>query len=300
MSYRDANLIAIKEGLYSISKQLMASPKARPTNDIKTLATKLYALLQQGNGPVERFYHIYLICKICGSEKLTKVDKLMKVILPTPPTQYSMSLVSDMMSFALCHPSQYSSVLDYLSIYASEVESTTIDVESWLQAESLALDSPTFCSALLCRSDLMEMGVDKKILSKWLQDLSKTEQDFQPVNITYIIRHTLTSNKAIDESNLTEHFDSDLHFGILTLIQSKRCQNLTSQFLIDITNNIHQISSDDPKTRQFYEQTVDRFAQILSVAAASKVATITSSLKTALNRLSSNQIIAAVIRWQNK
>jgi len=302
MSNRDANLSAIKEGLYSISKQLSSAPKARPNNDIKGLANKLYNSLQQANNPVEKFYFIYLLCQICSAEKTTKVEKLMKILIPSQSSPQSMSLISDMISFALCHPSQYSNMLDYLSSYVDSTESLEIYTESWYQAETLALDSPSFCAALLCRDDLKQLEIDKKLVAKWLQDLSKVDRDFPSISLNQIIRLSLLDTLDGTESDRTNYdMDSDLHLGILTVIQSKRCQTLTNQFLIDIVTHLSQRleSATDDSTKEQTQQLVDRFAQILSVAAANKVTSLTVTLRNALSKLEQNQIIRALIKWQN-
>lgn len=307
MSNRDANLAAIKEGLYSISKHLTSAPKARTTNETKALASKLYNSLQQNNNPVERFYFIYLLCQICSSEKLNKVCKLMKIIFPTQPTPQSLALISDMISFALCHPSQYASILDNLGTYVYMSESVHIYMESWHQAQTLALDSPGFCSALFSRDDLIQLEIGKKILAKWLQDLSKTDQDFPLVNLNQIIKYSLFdsgNSESTSEGTVstTDQLDSDLHYGILTVIQSKRCQTLTNQFLIDIVTNLSQRLdvSINATSRAQTNLIVDWFAQILSVSAASKVTSITNTLKASLMKLESNQIIAAIIKWPIK
>jgi len=221
-----------------------------------------------------------------------------------------MALVSDITSFAMCHPSNYGNILDNLSSYLNGSDLVKIDIESWYQAVSLALDSPSFCSALLSRQDLSQMSIPKKLLAKWLQDLSKAEQSFPPVNLSHIIRFALLDSShppqldstecqsAVKPSKPIDTSDSDLHFCILTLIQSRRCLTLTNQFLIEIANALSQkITSLDESKRTI---TLDRFGQILSVAAASKATTLTSSLRNALASLDSNQLIAAVIKWQNK
>lgn len=305
MSADDTKLLMIKESLHSIAKQLTSSPKARPSNEIKVSASKLYDILSQPDNPTEKFYFIYLVCQLCGNQKHNKVDKLMKIMLPSPATPQSMSLVSDLISFALCHPSTYSSVLDSMSPYLNSSDLINIDIESWQQAESLALDSPTFCSALISRPNLSRLDIDKKLLAKWLQDLSKVEEEFPPPSLNQLIRYSLFNRSTSDivdkeELHKIELADSDLHFGILTLIQSKRCQTLTNQFLIEVATILGQQTNDSQISEQKHFTSVDCFAQILSVAAASKVTSITNTLRTILGKLDSNQLIASVIRWQNK
>lgn len=308
MASYETNLALVRDSLHLIAKHLTAAPKARPTNDTKTAIAKLHSLLLCDNSPfLERFYFIHMLCQICSNESPNKVDKLMKLILPTTPTPQSMSLVSDIISFALCHPSIYASVLDNLSYYCVSSEVIKIEIESWNQAVSLAIDSPSFCSAILSRSDLAQMDIDKRLLAKWLQDLSKTEQEFPAVNLNQIIRHSLLDSEShvnISPSgsnigNKSDLNESDLHFCILTLIQSKRCQTITNQFLIEVANTLSQkvLYNESEKRKTML---LDRFGQILSVAAASKVTSITNSLRAALGSLESNQLIAAVVRWQNK
>lgn len=298
---RETNLTFIKESLHTIVNQLAITPKSKPSNDTKATAAKIYNLLMQPNVPTERFYFIYLTCQLCVNAKPAKVDKLMKLLLPSPPTAQSMVLISDLISFALCHPSVYTAILDNLSSYLNVPDSINLDLESWQQAESLAIDSPSSCSALLSRSDLAKMNIDKRLLAKWLQELAKSEQDFPPPSLNQLIRYSLfhhqpTASMTADEQRRLELTNSDLHLGILTLIQSKKCQTLTNQFLIDVVSTLaQQISPDQPHTT-----VVDRFAQILSVAAFVKVTTITNALRTSLSKLGSNQLIASMIHWQSK
>lgn len=292
---------AIKEGLYSLVKQLAASPKARPSNDMKTSAVKVYNYIAQDSNPAEKLYFIYLICHISRDSKPNQVDKLLKMMLPNPPTAQSISFISDLINFALCHCSIYTTILDSMSSLLTTNDFLSIEVEFWFQTQSLALDSPSFCSALISRSDLPRLGINKKLLATWLQDLSRTDQEFPSPNLNYLIKHSLFHEKTYtmsrEQSRTEELTKSDVHFGILTLIQSKRCQTLSSQFLIDVATELCQKSkANDPKTRIL----VDRYAQILSVATANKVASITAALKAALSDLDSNQLIASVIRWQNK
>lgn len=305
-----ANITLIKDSLCSIVKQLAVAPKARPSNEIKSSASKIYQLLSQENAIVERFYFIYLTCQLCGNDRPNRVDKLMKVILPSPPTAHSMALISDLISFALCHSSIYTTILDNMSSYLNASDLVTVDVESWQQAESLSIDSPSFCSALISRSDLCRLGIEKKLLAKWLQDLSKIEQEFPVPSLNHMIRYSLfhqhpTKDMCDEEKHYLELAASDLHFGLLTLIQSRRCQTLTNQFLIDVVSTLAQQSQtdeDERKEARAAQMTmlIDRFAQILSVAAASKVTTITNALRNSLAKLDSNQLIASVISWQNK
>lgn len=309
LHHENCNTI-IKENLHSIVKHLTTAPKARLTNDIKAAVSKIHNLVLFNNNPVERFYFITLLCELCSNEKTNKVDRLMKIVLPPSPTPQSMALVSDIVSFALCHPSNYSTILDNLSSYLNGSDMVKIDIESWHQAVSLALDSQCCCSALLSRQDLPQMGIPKKLLAKWLQDLSKTEQNFPSINLSHIIRFALLDGLDSPQINSTEcqspvklskpldTSDSDLHFCILTLIQSRRCLTLTNQFLIEIANALAQKAASLEESRSTI--ILDRFGQILSVAAASKATTITSSLRNALASLDSNQLIAAVIKWQNK
>lgn len=304
MTNSEANIILIKEALHSIAKQISPAPKAKPSNDLKTSAAKLYNQVILNNNPTERFYFIYLICQVCASEKSNKVDKLLKIVLPSQPNQESMELVSDLISFAICHPSTYACVLDNMSIYLDYENEVHIDIESWIQAESLALDSPTFCSALLNRRDLLAMGIGYRLLAKWLNDLSKTNQEFPPVNLSEIIRGMFMpiqdeTDKTITSSEQLQLSRSDLHLGILTVIQSRRCQTLGGQFLIDLAKHLSGLSTTTID-KEILIVNIDRFAQILSVAIAGKVANITNALRTGLEPLQSNQLIAAVMRWPNK
>ena len=232
----------------------------------------------------------------------------MKLILPTQPTPQSIALLSDMICFAICHPTQYACLLDHLGDYVTDSDSISVNIESWFQARTLALDSPKFCSLLISRSDLIQLGIDPSLLAKWLQDLSKTTRTFPKVNLNQIIRSSLL-HSDVDKtasptnSSLTNITSSDLHFGILTLIQSNRCHDLTNQFLIDIVANLvhrSELDAEDESRRLLTQKLVDRFAQILSVAAATKVVSITNALRTSLKKLDNNQIIAALIKWQNK
>lgn len=300
----EANTTLIKDSLHSVVRQLAElAPKARTTNEIKATAGKIYNLLLENNTPVERFYFIYLLCQLCTSAKPTKVDKLMKVILPTPPTAQSMALISDLISFSLCHSSVYSTILDNMSSHLNASDLINVDVESWHQADSLALDSPSFCSALISRFDLPRMDIDKRLLARWLQDLSKIEREFPAPSLNQLIRYSLfhhvPQTLKAEEIHKADHANSDLHFGILTLIQSRRCQTLTNQFLIDVVSTLAQQTKDQTTSFQSMSP-VDRFAQILSVAAANKVTSITNALRNSLSKLDTNQLIASVIHWQNK
>lgn len=309
-NYQDNCLNIIKENLDLITKQLTTAPKARPTNDIKAAVSKIHNLVLINHNPIERFYFITSLCKLCSNEKPNKVDKLMKVILPPSPTPQSIELISDIISLALCHPSNCNAILDNLSSYMSGSDMIKIFIESWCQANSLALASPSFCSALLSRQDLPQMGIPKQLLAKWLQDLSKMEQGFAHVNLSQLIKISLVGGLDSSLTNdidpqqpdkatkSTDTIDSDLHFSILTLIQSRRCLTLTNQFLIEIANTLaEKVDTIDARQNTLI---LDRFGQILAVAAASKATSITSSLRSALNSLDSNQLIAAVIKWQNK
>lgn len=301
MTY-DGNVALIKESLLSIVRHLDQAPKARPNNDMKTAASKIQNLLLQENHPTEKFYFLYLTCQLCINAKPSKVEKLMKVILPSPPNAQFMAIISDLISFALCHPSVYSSILDNMSSYLNASDLVNVNMESWHQAESLALESPSFCSALISRSDLPRLGIDKKLLAKWLQDLSKIEPDFTPPSLNQLIRYSLfhqaPDGMTAEEIHKAELSNSDLHFGILTLIQCKKCQTLTNQFLIDVVSTLALPSKDQASGPS--QALVDRFAQILSVAAASKMTTITNALRSSLTKLDSNQLIASVIQWHNK
>lgn len=298
----ESKTVAIRDSLHSIAKQLdSAVPKARLSSDVKASASKIYQILLEGNCPVERFYFIYSICQVCIDAKPTKVDKLLKAILPSSPTAHSMALISDLISFALCHPSTYSQMLDYTSSYLNASDLVTIDVESWNQARTLALDSPDFCSALLSRPDLARMNIDKRLLARWLHDLSKVERDFTNPSLNQLIRYSLfhlNDSLSSEEAQSQELANSDLHLGILTLIQSRRCQTLTNQFLIDVVSNLapDEARSDEAK-RPAPTLLIDRFAQILSVAAANKVTTITNALRNWLSKLESNQLIFSVMNW---
>lgn len=298
----DAKTIEIKESLRSIVKQIdTTTTKARLSNDVKTTATKIYQILLEENTAIERFYFVYSICQLCIDAKPTKVDKLMKAIFPSSPTPHSMALISDLLSFALCHPSTYAQILDYTSSYLNVSDHITVDVESWFQARTLALDSPDFCSALISRPDLATLNIDKRLLARWLHDLSKVERTFSYPSLNQLIRYSLFHHQASssqEEAHSQEHASSDLHLGILTLIQSRRCQTLTNQFLIDIVSNlVTQESADNAVKRTASTILIDRFAQILTVAAANKVTTITNALKNWLSRLESNQLILSVISW---
>lgn len=298
----ETNIVTIRDSLYFVSKQIdNVASKARLPNDVKASATKIYQTLLEENNSIERFYFIYLICQVCIDAKSTKVDKLMKAILPSSPTAHSMALMSDLMSFALCHPSTYAQILDYTSSYLNASDLITIDVESWSQARTLALDSPDFCSALISRHDLQRLNIDKKLLARWLHDLSKVQKDFTHPSLNQLIRYSLfhdTGASSSGDTQAQELANSDLHLGILTLIQSRRCQTLTNQFLIDVVSNL---ATDDSKKDETTIPTptilIDRFAQILSVAAANKVTTITNALKNWLTKLDSNQLIMSVINW---
>lgn len=312
--HSESNLTVVKESLQSIVKHLTTAPKARPTNDVKAAVSKIHNLVLYSNNPLEKFYFITLLCKHCSKEKPNKVDRLIKVVLPAAPTPQTMSLMSDIISFALCHPTDYSTILDNLSSYLSASDAVKIDIESWMQAVSLALESPHFCSALLSRPDLPLMGIDKRLIAKWLQDLSKTEQEFPPVNLSHIIRYSLFESQLHTISELFESqsdktnkvttnmdtSDSDLHYCILTLIQSKRCMTLTNQFLIEIANTLAQRLRQQQEGGNDMNVILDRFGQILSVAAASKATTLTSTFRNALTALDSNHLIAAIIKWQTK
>lgn len=296
-----STMATIKESLFSIFKQLAASPKARPTNDMKVTASRVYNYIAQESKPSERLYFIYLICHLSSSSKSSQVDKLLKMMLPNPLTTQAISFMSDLINFALCHCSNYTTMLDSLSVYLITNEFIIIELEYWFQAQTLALDSPSFCSALISRADLPKLGINKKLLAIWLQDLSRTDNEFPPPNLVHLIKYSLFHEKdqpmSREQLRTEELTKSDVHFGILTLIQSKRCQMLTSQFLVDVATELrHKAKSNDPKARVI----VDRYAQILSVATANKVASKTASLKTALSDLESNQLIASVIKWQNK
>lgn len=300
----DVNILTIKESLQSIVKQL-DPPKARPTNEIKALASKIYNLLLQNNISAERFYFIYLTCQLCIDAKPAKVEKIMKVILPTPTNAQSSALISDLISFALCHPSVYTSILDNMSSYLNASDLIYVDMECWYQAKSLAVDSPSFCSALISRTDLPHLGIDKKLLAEWLQDLSKSEEEFPPPSLNQLIKYSLfhraPQNLTEEEQHASELASSDFHFGILTLIQTKKCQTLTNQFLIDVISTLaQQIESQDQNSDSQSTILIDRFAQIISVAAASKVTTITNALRNSLSKLDTNQLIATLIQWPSK
>jgi hypothetical protein len=300
----------IKEKLNSIMKQINTTPKARPTNDTKTSVTKIHKLVLSNDNPIERFYFITMLCNLCSSEKPDKFDKLMKLVLPPSATPQSMALISDIISFALCDPSKHGAILDHLSTYLNGSDMIKIYIESWNHATTLAHHSQYFCSALLSRQDLPQMGVPKKLLAKWLQDLSESKQGFPPVNLNQIIKSFLLDGLDCGSSKTTkctpgekireplDTSDSDLHFCILTLIQSRRCLTLTNQFLIEIANTLSQKVNFLDESKKTV--VLDRFGQIISVAAASKATSITTSLKNALSNLDSNQLIAAVIKWQNK
>lgn len=299
MTNCEANIVLIKEALYSILKQINSAPKGKLSNDLKASASKLYNLVIQCSNPIERFYFIHLTCQLCGNEKSNKVDKLMKIILPSQPTTQSIELISDLISFAICHPSIYSCILDNMSSYLSLTDSVNIYIESWFQAESLAIDSPCFCSALLSRDDVLGMDIGYKLLAKWLHDLSKTSQEFPPVDLRRIIEQLFVGHRSTGNDCDHDLARSDLHFAVLTLIQSKRCRTLTNQFTTQLTSEIARIFNDS-KRECADANLIDRFAQILSVAVACKVATITNNLRMELESLRSNQLIAAIIKWSNK
>lgn len=306
----DRNLASVRESLLFICKHLTAAPKARLSSDIKAAAARLGNIIFHDQNAIERFYFIQLLCQLLSNEKPNKVDRVMKVVLPTTQSAQYVALVSDIINFALCHPSSHVVILDHLSSQLSSCDLMKIDIESWHQAASLALESPSFCSALLSRSDLNQMGIDKKLLAKWLQDLSKTEQEFPPVNLIHIITNSLLNELVLnDEKESSQHnkekaitatLESDLHFSILTLIQSRRCQVITQQFLIALSNQLRELLGKPGNESFDSTMVLDRFGQILSVAAACKVTTITSSLKIALRSLESNQLIAGLITWQDK
>lgn len=300
--FSEESTTTIRESIHSLSRQIdIIPPKGRLPNDVKASATKIYQILLEDNTPVERFYFIYLICQVCIDAKPTKVDRLMKAILPASPTAHSMALISDLIGFALCHPSTYAQMLDYTSTYLSDPDLITIDIESWSQARTLAMDSPDFCSALISRPDLPRLIIDKKLLARWLHDLSKVDKEFSHASLNQVIRYSLFHNhnpSSNENSHSQDLANSDLHLGILTLIQSRRCQTLTNQFLIDVVSNL---DPDDSKNEEPSMTTptilIDRFAQILSVAAANKVTTITNALKSCLSKLDSNQLIRSVMNW---
>lgn len=307
MTY-ETNITLIKETLQNVVKQLDNPPKMRLNDDTKASLAKMFNILLENSCRIERFYFIYLTCQSCANAKPNKVEKLLKAILPNPPNAQFMAIISDLISFALCHPTIYTNVLDNMSSYLQASDLVNVFVESWQQAETLAIDSPSFCSALISRSDLPKIGIEKKLLAKWLQDLSKVDQEFPPPSLNQLIRYSLfyslPQNFNSEELYAVELANSDFHFGILTIIQSRRCQTLTNQFLIDVVSTlVQQIKSDNVDTKNQSHSTttlVDRFAQILSVAAASKVTTITNALRNLLGELSSNQLIASVIQWPKK
>lgn len=299
----EANILSIRELLLSIARQLDISPKSKSSNDTKELASKLLTILSYGNNGAERFYFIYLICQLCSNSKPNRAEELIKILFPTQRTTESLKLLSDLVSFALCHPPTYKHILDELSFHP-DISDVDLDVESWHQAESLALDSPSICSAILSRKDLPRMNIDKKLLAKWLQDLSRIEQEFPKVKLDLLIKYSLSPEDAptratAEEKHIIDLANSDFHFGILTLIQCKKCEKLRIQSLIEVTSTLaQQVGSSEQKSKA--TTLVDRFAQILSVAAASEIITITNALRNALSKLDSNQLIASVIQWQNK
>lgn len=304
---KDSNIATLKESLDVIVRNL--DSHKNKNNDIKAAVTKIYAILSESDIEVERLYLTYQICNRCADNKKIKVDKLIKSLLPPPLTPAGCTLISQLIGLSLCYPMHYSNILDTLSPYLDSSETITIDTESWDQSTNLAKESPIFCSAIISRSGLTSMNLSKKLLARWLQDLALYPEDSNFCSQHYpslnqVIRYSLFHSRPVDDQTpndirQAQLENSDLHLAILTTIQYKKCQSLSNQFLIDVASTLINKQPDKQDTDSPISL-VDRFAQIVSTASASRVTNVTNALRNSLTKLNSNPLINNIIQVSNK
>jgi len=143
---------------------------------------------------------------------------------------------------------------------------------------SLAQDSPQFCAAFISKGYFVGNSISKSQLTQWFNTLIGLIDDNQ-----------LVLNSSIRFSLLDGPVDSDLHLAILSVIQQRKCQPLSNQFLIDLATVISQRTSND--------ELVDRFAQIIIIAYSTNMCSQSNQVKNILlSKFPNNKLISAVCK----
>ena len=143
----------------------------------------------------------------------------------------------------------------------------------------LARISPVFCSAVISRGYFLNNASNKENLTEWLRTLVDTVPEY-----------TINLNKAIRFAFLDRPTDYDLHLVVLSVIKSKKCEQLNNHsFIIDLATSIGNLQDN--------KLLIDRFAQMLIVAYSNDMASQSNQLKSILlNKFPDHNLMKAVCK----
>lgn len=289
-------LEAIKEAV-----PLIVANYSHPVNceRSKSVMADLVVDIEAKSASIERLYLMYNIIELLEPLSEAETSKFFAAIFPIPLKKDVSSFISQLVSLSLslnCHK-----ILSACSIFISKNQITFpgSDIESL--PENLAQNSPTFITTILNKGNITQEIFTPKLIATWLIDLIHNPS-ITPFIGEGIINYALLGPGVIRVERLTS---SELHLRILELIEKKKIQPLTSQYVIDlavmITNYNDQATSNSTDLVTIRKsEVIERFCQFLFVAFESGVvAKFPNSLKKKMNNLFPNHdLMTAAMKYK--
>jgi hypothetical protein len=251
------------------------SSSSSPISSAIELAQKLLSQMDGKEKCIERLYLFYYLSEIV--EHMTHPNEsqlFINTLFASPLNQRQANLMSQLISLALSLRNE--ELLNCTAKYLMDCDHISLPNDITLP-QSLAQDSPQFCAAFISKGYFVGNNISKKQLTQWLNTL---------INL---IDNQLILNSSIRFSFLDGVIDSDLHLAILSVIQQRKCQPLSNQFIIDLATVISQRTNN--------EELVDRFAQIIIIASSSSMCSQSNQVKNILlSKFPNNKLINAVCK----
>lgn len=253
-----------------------AGQSASPAVDLSQSAHKLLSQMEGKDKAVERLYLFYYLSEIvrhmtsCGESQ-----QFISTLFASPLNQRQASLMSQLISLALSLRNE--ELLNCTARYVMHSDRICLSNDVRLEP-TLATDSPQFCAAFISKGYFVGNGITKRQLSHWLNTL-----------VEVVDQNLLILNSSIRFSLLDGPIESGLHLAILTAIESRKCQPLSNQFVVDLATVISQ------KTHN--EELVDRFAQIVIIAHSCQMCSQSNQMKSILvSKFPNNLLIKAICK----